>query len=1126
MTTPKSAACPKHEFLHRFLSEQLDEQEEARTQEHIDSCAECQKNLETVAGEPELWTGLRKHLANTPLADSPPPDASSTENSIDLESIVELLGPTDDPRMLGRLGAYEVVGLIGRGTTGIVLKALEPRLNRYVAIKLMSPVYSSNGSARNRFEREGRAVAAVSHEHVVPIYAVDDHRGLPYIVMKYIPGLSLEQRIERDGPLDACTVTRVGLQIAEGLAAAHAQGIVHRDVKPANVILESTVDRAMVTDFGLARVTDEASMTRSGTITGTPQYMSPEQARGDGIDVRSDLFSLGSLMYSACTGRPPFRAETVYGVINRVCESQPRPIRETNTSVPEWLAGFVDKLMSKLPDERFQSANDVAEELAHELAFLQNPTAAAKPAREWLPKKAKSWGGRKLIGAAILTAGVTGLGLFAFSQFEKSGESENSKASLMGGLGGAASNEINANYQLSLGDTQTSWSNLTNYEEEGDSDIFQEMRAQSFSVENPGTLTVRVDRGDVEIVPSESGDLEVTVYRYIVAEQQAEAQELAAQHRVELDQNGDDLTVSAFPLKSLSDSPNYEHFEKSRFRIAVPSGYQADVQTLRGGISIDSLVADIRAMSQGGNIDLGRITGSVWARTKHGDVIILDGCEGAVDVLTVGGDVYLEKAQVTARIRTSRGDVYLGESVGSVTVQASGGSVAVDGVDGPTRVHTEVGDVLVRMKKSPRGESSFSAAGGDVSLRVAEGIAASIEARGILNTSLPFEKLRSISSADGPTAIGLLNGGGPKVAVASTTGTLDIFRLEDLAGIEAQGLIAEENESGVNWIGGGALRSTRSGELGDKQNWLTGDASSPSSSGSPSGLGGSGPSGLGGSGPRSLGGSGPLLSAGEQLRWRMTERMREKTSGEPRAGALVTMALPDPQGDLDGYTLYLPLSYGEREHRYPILVYLQGAYGVGGEIADLNNWGLARLLRDEEDLSIERNRLLLDEFIVVCLHIQGGNYFDEPKLVEDILDGILEKYDADPKRIYATGLSAGGHGSWGLASVLPKRFAAIAPVGGRARAVDNFNKLNGMSIWIAHNRDDGVVSYDEADTAARRVEALTGERFLRTNPIELGTTDYLKRKLVFTSATNGGHDAWTDLYSNLEFYKWLLRQTK
>ncbi|MEZ6095012.1 MAG: serine/threonine-protein kinase [Pirellulaceae bacterium] len=171
------------------------------------------------------------------------------------------LSPAEDPQYLGRIGCYDVMGVIGQGGTGVVLKALESRLNRFVAIKVLAPHLTANGPARKRFEREGRAIAAVSHEHVVPIYAVDEFRGLPYIVMQYIPGVSLLQRIAKSGPLSTTEVTRIGYQVALGLAAAHKQGIVHRDVKPANVLLEETVERAMVTDFGMARVADDGTMT-------------------------------------------------------------------------------------------------------------------------------------------------------------------------------------------------------------------------------------------------------------------------------------------------------------------------------------------------------------------------------------------------------------------------------------------------------------------------------------------------------------------------------------------------------------------------------------------------------------------------------------------------------------------------------------------------------------------------------------------------------------------------------------------------------------------------------------------------------------------------------------------------
>src|SRR5262249_28357095 len=159
--------------------------------------------------------------------------------------------------------------------------------------------------ARRRFTREAQAAAAVTHEHVVTIHGVEEAHDPPYIVMQYVSGLSLQERLDRDGPLELKEILRIGSQAPRGLAAAHAQGVIHRDIKPANILLENGIERVKITDFGLARTLDDASLTQSGVIAGTPQYMAPEQANGEAIDHRADLFSLGSVVYALCTGRPP-----------------------------------------------------------------------------------------------------------------------------------------------------------------------------------------------------------------------------------------------------------------------------------------------------------------------------------------------------------------------------------------------------------------------------------------------------------------------------------------------------------------------------------------------------------------------------------------------------------------------------------------------------------------------------------------------------------------------------------------------------------------------------------------------------------------------------------------------------
>src|SRR5262249_37008155 len=179
----------------------------------------------------------------------------------------------------------------------------------------------------------------------------DDGRG-PYLVMEFIGGCNLESLLRRGGPLEVKEVLRIGMQVANGLQAAHKQGLIHRDVKPANILLENGVQRVKLTDFGLARAADDASLTQSGLIAGTPLYMSPKQAAGEPLDARSDLFGLGSVLYEMCTGRPAFRAPNTVAVTRRVCDGKPRPIREVNPDIPESLCRFIDRLHAKKPAER------------------------------------------------------------------------------------------------------------------------------------------------------------------------------------------------------------------------------------------------------------------------------------------------------------------------------------------------------------------------------------------------------------------------------------------------------------------------------------------------------------------------------------------------------------------------------------------------------------------------------------------------------------------------------------------------------------------------------------------------------------------------------------------------------
>ena len=261
-----------------------------------------------------------------------------------------------EPGSLGRLGHHEVLEVLGRGGFGIVVRAFDETLHRMVAIKVLDPRLASTSPARKRFLREARAAARIRHANVVQIHAVEE-RPLPYLVMEYIPGQTLQQKHEQAGPLEVADVLRIGAQIARGLAAAHAEGLIHRDIKPANILLEGGVEpNVKITDFGLARAADDASLTRSGGIVGTPLYMAPEQAKGGPLDHRTDLFSLGSVLYTMASGRPPFRAPSPLAVLKRVAEDTPRPIRQIIPEVPQWLCDLIARLHAKDPARRFQSA--------------------------------------------------------------------------------------------------------------------------------------------------------------------------------------------------------------------------------------------------------------------------------------------------------------------------------------------------------------------------------------------------------------------------------------------------------------------------------------------------------------------------------------------------------------------------------------------------------------------------------------------------------------------------------------------------------------------------------------------------------------------------------------------------
>ena len=323
---------------------------------------------------------------------------------------LQFLEPSTRPDSLGRLSHYEILQVLGQGGFGIVFRAFDDVLHRVVAVKVLTPTLALSTPARMRFLREARSSAQIRHENVVQVYEVGE-QPLPHIAMEFIPGETLQQRLDRSGPIDVTEVVRVGRQIAEGLAAAHATDLIHRDVKPGNVLLED--GRVKITDFGLARAVDDASISQSGLIAGTPMYMAPEQAKGEPVDLRADLFSVGTVLYEMVVGHSPFKANGTLAVLKRVIEDTPRQIREITPEVQQWLCDIISKLHAKRPEDRYQSARELAAVLA-ECEFRLNANEIPNILPATLGKKAepahclpRNWNSR------VATMFTLGVGAFA-----------------------------------------------------------------------------------------------------------------------------------------------------------------------------------------------------------------------------------------------------------------------------------------------------------------------------------------------------------------------------------------------------------------------------------------------------------------------------------------------------------------------------------------------------------------------------------------------------------------------------------------------------------------------------------------------------------------------------------------
>ncbi len=386
---PAPSSCPPTDELRQLLDDGGTDADQAELTSHLDKCAVCRRRLEKLTGVPPT---LLDAVAALPGRDIEEEESlrrvlngiSSDSNvTIPYRSYGAAVGPyalrsAHWPEPTGLSDSYEAAEIVGRGAMGLVYKAFDPALKRWAAIKVLAPTLAGDPTARRRFAREAQAAAAVHHPHVVAIHAVSEINGLPSIVMEYVAGGSVQDYLDRRGRLDWRTAARLAADVASGLAAAHAQGLIHRDIKPSNILLqieEGAEDPgvAKLGDFGLARVADESRLTQTGMIAGTPMYMAPEQARGEKLDHRADLFSLGSVLYTLCTGGDPFPGASAVVMLRHVCELTPTPIRKVNPSVPPWLAAVVERLHAKRPEDRFATAAEVEDLLRYNLRHANRP---------------------------------------------------------------------------------------------------------------------------------------------------------------------------------------------------------------------------------------------------------------------------------------------------------------------------------------------------------------------------------------------------------------------------------------------------------------------------------------------------------------------------------------------------------------------------------------------------------------------------------------------------------------------------------------------------------------------------------------------------------------------------------
>jgi WD40 repeat protein len=409
----KTAACPDAETVQRWLLGLVPRPQSELLAEHLAHCPRCGAVAGRLPARDTLVEALQQHKTLSPDTGLLS-DLMDRLERLPLEAVESAAGPPSGPDAaaeapadvpeIDRLGPYRVLGVLGRGGMGTVYLAEDPQLRRRLALKVLTREQTARPGARERFLREARAAAAVRHEYVVPIWQVGEDNDVPYIAMPLLHGETLAARLQREPRPPLAFTLGVARDVLAGLAAAHAAGLIHRDLKPANVWLEAPHDWVLLLDFGLAWAgPEDVRLTGTGLVVGTPQYMAPEQARGEEVGPAADLFSLGCLLYEMCTGTLPYTGGNALAIVWALATHEPRPPHELNPSVPRPLSDLVMRLLAKDQKDRPAGATAVID------ALDQIGKPAPRPARRrrWRWAVALSSVAAGLLAAVVVVALLT-----------------------------------------------------------------------------------------------------------------------------------------------------------------------------------------------------------------------------------------------------------------------------------------------------------------------------------------------------------------------------------------------------------------------------------------------------------------------------------------------------------------------------------------------------------------------------------------------------------------------------------------------------------------------------------------------------------------------------------------------